>query len=146
MITKITFEEIYPIWKYELWPDRESPIEPNSAMQFMGGYDMYNMTTIPTFFAFKIENIIAGVNSGHMCAGNVYRSRGIYVYDRFRGREIGVQLLLATIEQGKLEGASFTWSYPRKSSWQTYTKAGFHLMGDWEKSETSDNNAYARTI
>lgn len=145
MITKISFEEIYPIWRCELWPDRESAIEPNSAMQFTGGYDIYNMSTIPTFFAFKIDNIIAGVNSGHMCAGNVYRSRGIYVYDRFRGRGIGVHLLKATIDQGLNEGASFVWSYPRKSSWSTYQAAGFYLMTDWESSETSLSNAYART-
>ena len=141
MIETITFEEILPIWRNHLWPDRTSPIESNSAMCYKDGYDMFNMNTIPTFFAYKINNEIAGVNSGHMCKDNQYRSRGLFVFEKFRGLGIGTKLLIATIEQGRKENAHMCWSYPRDSSWKTYSSAEFLLDGEFSISETG-NNAY----
>lgn len=141
MIEIITFEEILPIWRNHLWPDRTSPIESNSAMCYKDGYDMFNMNTIPTFFAYKINNEIAGVNSGHMCKDNQYRSRGLFVFEKFRGLGIGTKLLIATIEQGRKENAHMCWSYPRDSSWKTYSSAEFLLDGAFSISETG-NNAY----
>lgn len=143
MITNITFEEIYSIWSIHLWPTRESAIEPSSAMNFLGGYDMKNMISMPTFFAYKIDDRIVGVNSGHMCDNNVYRSRGLFVFPEFRGQGIGKALLIATITQGINEGAFYIWSYPKKSSWSTYTAAGFVLASAWETSEI-DINAYCK--
>lgn len=142
MISKLTFEEVLPIWENHLWPDRQSSIDPNSAMCFLGGYDLVNMHTTPTFFAYLIDGEIAGVNSGHMCKEQQYRSRGLYVFDKFRGKGIGTFLLNATIEQARTENAMLCWSYPRKTSWKSYLAAGFELASDWEKSETSDDNAY----
>ena len=141
MIIKITYEEIYPIWKDHLWPNRTSPIEPNSAMCFGGGYDMFNMSTQPTFFAYIIDNKIAGVNSGHLCSNKQYRSRGLFVFDNYRKQGIGTQLLLATIDQARLEDASMCWSYPRQDSWRTYEKAGFILQSEFKQDE-SGFNAY----
>lgn len=140
-IETITFDEILPVWRDHLWPDRQSPIETNSAMCLLEGYDMYNMTTKPTFFAYKVDGKIAGVNSGHMCKDGQYRSRGLYVFEEYRGMGIGTKLLIATIEQGRKEGARLCWSYPRDTSWMTYHYAGFYLKSDFEKSETG-NNAY----
>lgn len=142
MIKKIKFEEISPIWRNNLWPNRKSKIEPNSAMGFLSGYDMYNMNTIPTFFGYYLFGKLIGVNSGHMCNGSQYRSRGLYVFESYRGLGLGRELLLATIEQAKLENANMIWSYPRKTSWKTYESVGFKLTTDWEQSETSDSNAY----
>jgi len=141
-IKQISFDEVLPIWNIYLWPDRVSDITPTSAMNFIGGYDLQNMTSTPTFLAYMLEGEIAGVNSGHMCKDNDYRSRGLYVFEKFRGRGIGTILLKATIDQAKLEGASMCWSYPRKSSWKSYLHAGFELASDWEVSETSEANAY----
>ena len=142
MIKQITFVEIYQIWSVHLWPHRSSPIESNSAMVFLGGFDLTNMTTKPTFFGYFIDDVLVGVNSGHKCVDNSYRSRGVFVFPEFRKRQIGQRLLEATIEQGQIEGCNFVWSYPRKSSWNTYKAAGFILAGVWEKSETSEANAY----
>lgn len=144
VIEKITFDEILPIWKEYLWPNRQSDIDPNSAMCFLGGYDLANMDYEPTFFAYMIDGHIAGVNSGHMCKDRSYRSRGLYVFEEYRGRGIATELLKATIEQGRSEGAVLSWSYPRQSSWKSYSSAGFSLASDWELSETSDANAYCK--
>lgn len=142
MIHEISFEEVLPIWKNYLWPLRQSKIETNSAMVLLNGIDMYNMCTKPTFFGYFVNEKLVGVNSGHMCDNDQYRSRGLYVMEEYRGLSIGKELLIATIKQGLKEKANLCWSYPRKTSWKTYESAGFKLLTDWEKSETSDGNAY----
>jgi GNAT superfamily N-acetyltransferase len=141
MIKTITWKEILPIWKTQLWPDRTSPIETNSAMCYLNGHNMFNMSTLPTFFGHVVDGKIVGVNSGHACVDN-YRSRGLWVHPDYRHQGIGRSLLKATIEQGFLEGFNLTWSYPRKTSWSTYRSAGFELSGKWQGSETSEANAY----
>lgn len=145
MIIKISFEEILPIWKQFLWPDRISPIETNSAMRFLGDYDIESMSTPASFFAYTIDNRIVGVNSGHLCKDNSYRSRGVYVFPEYRKSGVGTELLVATINQGRIESADYAWSYPRQSSWNTYKSAGYELASDWELSETS-TNAYCKII
>lgn len=144
MITEISFDEVYPIWKNYLWPDRISEITAASAMCFLGGYDLTNLDPNPSFFAYIIDGEIAGVNSGHKTMNDSYRSRGLYVFEKFRGKGIGSLLLKATIEQARLENMSMCWSYPKKSSWKSYLNAGFELASGWELSETSDANAYCK--
>ena len=138
-LEKISFHQILPIWDNYLWPNRVSEITPTSAMCYLGGYDLVNMDSIPTFLAYVIDGEIAGVNSGHKCKDNAYRSRGLYVFEKFRGKGIGTALLKATIEQAVKEEAALCWSYPKDSSWNTYTRAGFVLVSDWESSENGTN-------
>jgi GNAT superfamily N-acetyltransferase len=144
MIKQITWEEILPIWQNKLWAGRTSPIETNSAMKLLNGHDMYNMSTTATFFGYVMGEWIIGVNSGHGCSDGTYRSRGLWVDTNYRNQGIGTKLLVATYEQGLAEGCSTTWSYPRLTSWPTYQQAGFELVSNWEVSETSDSNAYAK--
>jgi GNAT superfamily N-acetyltransferase len=146
MIKEITFDEIYKIWRNNLWPNRNSPIESNSAMIFLGGYTMDNMHTQPTHFGYFVNDVLVGVNSGHKCADNSYRSRGVYVFPEFRQQGIGKKLLVASIQKAIQEQCLFAWSYPKKTSWNTYVSAGYNLASDWEKSETSDANAYCKII
>ena len=139
MIHHITYDIIYPIWRYRLWPNRTSDITGTSAMKYLGEYDIKNMDYVPTFLAYFFDNQIVGVNSGHKCSDNGYRSRGLYVFPEYRGRGIGVELLKETIKLGKTTGCTYVWSYPKNSSWKTYSKAGFNLSTDWEKSENGMN-------
>jgi GNAT superfamily N-acetyltransferase len=143
MIKHIDYNDIYPIWKFHLWPDRKSRIEPTSAMVYKDGYDVKNLYQTPIFFAYIIDDNIAGVNSGHLCSDDSYRSRGLFVFDKYRKKGIGTELLLATIEQAKKSNASMIWSYPRSNSWTTYERAGFTLTSSWEEGE-SGLNAYCR--
>ena len=145
MILNITIEKIYQIWSTNLWPVRESTIETHSAMNFLGGYDIQNMVSTPTFFAYKSDNKIVGVNSGHLCHDNSYRSRGLFVFPEYRKQGIGKILLVATIDKGINEGANYIWSYPKQSSWPTYEASGFSLASVWETSEL-DINAYCKFI
>jgi GNAT superfamily N-acetyltransferase len=141
MIQQITWEEILPIWKNQLWPDRASEIEKNSAMRYLRRNDTSNMHSDPTFFGYIQDGIIVGVNSGHSCINN-YRSRGLWVDTNHRNRGIGKALLIASIEQGRAEGFNIVWSYPRSTSWPTYKSAGFKLSSNWTISETSEANAF----
>ena len=109
----------------------------------MGSYDLKNMKFDPTFFAYYMDDTIVGVNSGHMCLNQEYRSRGLYVSPEHRKKGIGTELLLSTVEQAKKENAKLVWSYPRLQSWSTYKNAGFTLTTDWEHSELG-LNAYCK--
>lgn len=138
-IRLISFDEILPIWTNDLWQGRISAIESNSAMCYLGGYDMANMDTRPTFFAYYVDGEIAGVNSGHLCKDKHYRSRGLFVYEKFRGLGIGSKLLEATIEQGRIEDAILCWSFPRDTSWTTYQRVGFKLASEFSPGEIGKN-------
>lgn len=142
MIKNISWEEILNIWTNNLWPNRISAIEPTSAMVYLSEYDINNMLSVPTFFGYVINETIVGVNSGHRCNDGSYRSRGLWVDPMYRKQGIGIKLLQATIDQGFKENTKFIWSYPRKTSWNTYAQAGFQLTSNWMASETSDSNAY----
>lgn len=143
MLELISWEDILPIWQYKLWPNRTTPITPVSAMCYLNFYDIDNMSTTPSFFGYIVDNKIVGVNSGHSCPkSNSYRSRGLWVHPNYRGQGIGQQLLKATIAKGFDEDRTMIWSYPRKTSWNTYAAVGFHLDTEWKKSETSEQNAF----
>lgn len=143
MIVLINFDEISPVWSNYLWINRTSPIEPLSAMCYLQGYDHINMTFRPVFFGYKVGDELAGVNSGHRCSDNSYRSRGLFVFPKFRGRGIAKKLLTACINQARNENATFIWSYPRKESANVYESAGFKITSNWELSELG-YNAYCR--
>lgn len=139
MIIEIDFPTIKEIWTQYLWPERKSAIETHSTMMFLNGYDLKNFNFTPTFLAYTINDKIAGVNSGHMCLDNQYRSRGLYVFPEHRNQGIGVILLRSTMEIAKKENAKFIWSYPKQTSWNTYSRAGFILASSWEQSELGSN-------
>lgn len=139
-IKTISFEEICDVWSNHLWKDRKSKIESTSAMIYLGGLDISNMHYTPIFLAIVDDhNKILGVNSGHLCADNGFRSRGLYVFENQRGKGIGLSLLKETISTAQNLNAAYIWSYPKQTSWKTYEKAGFTLSSPWETSELGFN-------
>lgn len=140
------FDAVLPIWSRELWPGRQSPIEPTSAMKFGGGYDMQLMQAAPTFWLAR-ENShdradagpIAGVLSGHFGgvvdnAGAIvrsYRTRGLWVAPAHRGQGVAKRLMLAAFAQAQAEDCPLVWTFPRQSSMPFYSALGFRVYGDW---------------
>lgn len=143
MIKVITYDLIYHVWEAYLWHTRTSAITPTSAMDFLGGYHMDNLNNQPTFFGYFENDNLVGVNSGHRCRDNSYRSRGLYVHVSYRKKGIATSLLKSTIEQGFKENCNYVWSYPKQSSWNAYQNAGFSLKSEWEDSELG-KNAYCK--
>lgn len=131
MIKIITYEECLELWKI-LWNTRKTPITPTSYMKFPSWdlrekgefkheYANGNEVFEPTFLGYFLGGRIVGVNSFHNVE-NTTRSRGLYVFDEYRHRGIGTELLKETIRQGT---GSFVWSYPKKEALGTYIQAGF---------------------
>lgn len=139
MICLIELQEILKIWRNDLWPNRISEITGTSAMCFLGGYDLENMKVNPICIGYKQDDKIIGVNSIHACNNGSYRSRGLFVYESFRGQGIGIKLLNESVRIARENYAEFLWSYPKQSSWKTYSAAGFNLSSDWEISENGIN-------
>ena len=131
-----TFEEVYPIWKNELWPGRISKIEsmsslywqlPNAIIKDKTIFDKYS----PTFWTIKDEDKIVGVNSGFRTGEKVYRSRGLYVDKEYRNKGLSQILLRQAILQGKKEECYWIWSMPRKRALSSYQRIGFKKRGKW---------------
>ena len=81
-VKQIEFEDIVSVWKQHLWPNRTSPIETHSAISYLSipyEYDSNYFKNAPTFLGVFVNDVLAGVNSGHMAGEKLYRSRGLYV-------------------------------------------------------------------
>lgn len=142
-IKAISFEVIRPIWADHLWPGR-ADIEPASAMLIDGSFSMENFKQQAFYFALMHENQIVGVNSGHGCVDNSFRSRGLWVHPSCRNNGMGASLLNITIDVAKILGYDFCWSLPKKTSWSVYQSVGFELVSDWFETDTSGANAYCK--
>ena len=143
----ISFEQILSVWKNELWPDRESPIETHSAMTWPYSWpekeiDMEIFNYDATFFGVFSKQKLIGVNSGHRSSEVEYRSRGIWVDPAFRKTGVAQLLFDMTQDQAESEGCEMIWSIPRKTALPAYTKFGFMTVGDYFGTETSDANIY----
>ena len=132
IIERIQWEEILPIWKEELWPDRVSPIEPVSAMEYLGGYDLKLQEEEPIFFGISDDDgTICAVNSIVRTSLFFFRSRGLWVNPEKRGQGLAKQLLQHSIGEARAQHAQGLWSAPRKSAWPAYESVGFIRTSDW---------------
>lgn len=122
---KTTFDEIFPLWRYGLWPGRKSEIKPTNGIKFMGGYNKEIEKNIPTFFGAFIDNECVAVNSGFATDKFYYRSRGLYVVPKYRKNGVAYKLLAATEEEAIASGHKFLWSMPRESALIVYLLYGF---------------------
>jgi GNAT superfamily N-acetyltransferase len=137
------FKDVLPFWENELWPARKSPIEPCSAMQWLGGIDMTLMKSPPTFWRVvstrtrcatsALGTNTVGTLSGHF--GGVidgkrsYRTRGLWVSDAERRCGIGRLLMCSAFAQAKAENCEVVWTFPRSSAMPFYKSSGFLQFG-----------------
>ena len=146
-LEKITFDVIKPVWEEHLWSSRESPIKTHSSMTLPFDndvdFDMQIYNYPATYWALFFDNEIVGVNSGHKTSDNQYRSRGLWVDEKFRKNGLGQLLLNQVVNQACIEKCNIVWSIPRLSAFSTYEKVGFIQFGSIFKTETSDANVYA---
>jgi GNAT superfamily N-acetyltransferase len=134
-VQQITFQEILPIWQNKLWLNRVSKIETHSAMTWTYTHinqpysmDVFNYPA--TFLGIFDQDKLVAVNSGHLTTQQEYRSRGLWVDPDYRGMSLAQIILLATINQAKLENAEMIWSIPRLTALSAYDRVGFKTVGD----------------
>jgi GNAT superfamily N-acetyltransferase len=146
IIKEIAFAQILTVWANDLWPGRSSSIDARSAIKygaFPYEYDAeYMSSEYHCFGAFEDKQLI-GVNSGHV-SGESFRSRGLFVFPEYRGKQVGVALLNATIDKALDYDSKFVWSMPRSKSLTTYERSGFVKTSEWFSTETSDNNCFVK--
>jgi GNAT superfamily N-acetyltransferase len=106
-----------------------------------GSLSMANMTLPSVYLGVWLGDQLIGVNSGHLCSDDTWRSRGLWVEPEYRGQGWGSKLLIETVESAP-DVCKLAWSFPRRSSWSSYQRAGFRLISPWQASETSEANAY----
>jgi GNAT superfamily N-acetyltransferase len=131
LVGTATWEEVLPIWRDYLWVGRLSAIEPTSAMQYLGGYDMLNMQSVPIFFSVRSSDKIIAVNSVVKCADGSARSRGLWVDPEHRKAGYARIVLECSILQAKDWQSTHLWTIPRQSAWPTYARVGFTQTSDW---------------
>lgn len=136
IVKEITYSEILPCWK-KLWT-REK-YDPFVKMRYKNISCKVIQNPKVTFFGLIDNQEIVGCNSGFI--NNIieekvyYRSRGLYIDEKYRCKGYSKLLLNATFNQAKLENADYCWSLPKKSALNAYTSVGFiqtSEFSDWE--------------
>lgn len=133
MITRINFQIIQEIWYEEDMWGQLAYAEPVSTMLYLEGYDMKIKNLLysePVYYAYLVNGEIAGVNSFHKVNDEQCRSRGLYVYPKYRKMNIAVELLKYAIEINKGKSYKFIWSMPRSTAIQAYKRAGYNITSE----------------
>jgi N-acetylglutamate synthase-like GNAT family acetyltransferase len=138
----ISFEEILPYW-HELWPGRISEIKPLSSIQYCGRTDMsiYEKAT-PSFFAIEVDGEIIAVGAGFSTTETLYRGRGLWVREDFRGLGYGRRMLALMCRQCRIEGRMKTWGLITTETEGFYSKVKFILTSDEIKNEVDEDGPY----
>lgn len=137
LIQSCSFAEIQKVWAAELWPQRESPIDPVSCIQIDGQIDMQirklTAKTPPRFW--KIDSLgsegrpqTIAVISSQMTTEKLLRLRGVWVHAQGRGLGLG-RKLFSRIHQDALElSAEKIWTMARETSLPFYEALGFQKI------------------
>jgi len=160
-VEQVTWEEIFPIWQNELWPERpwirsfttminNEDHDMSIKRKAEGNFGFYN----GVFFGVKTTDTgkVVACNSGHQCSKTLFRSRGLYVYPEFTGRGMAHSLLAYTAKFAQDNGFEKIWSLPTEKALPIYNQVGYETMSpveDWESYKKADGetvmrrNAYA---
>jgi len=129
ILTELRFEDVQPIWKEQLWPERTSKIEKISYISSSGIIDMQigQWGTNPIFLGFTNNTEIVACVSSFQTNQHEYRCRGIWVQESFRSTGLGLKMIDALIEIIKKNDsqASTLWTMARLRSVGFYQRAQF---------------------
>jgi GNAT superfamily N-acetyltransferase len=142
------FTDVLPLW-HELWPGRQSQIEPASALKRTGGYDMLYLKNRAWFVCARrmLESSIngslgsgrlddstseiIGVSSGHITDPFEFRIRGTYVKPQYQHRGLGQTLIKQLLTIARSENCKLAWTMPRTTSLKFYEACGFEKVTEW---------------
>ena len=127
-IRKIPFDECKNKWASTLWKGRQN-IKPTNSITFELSRDSSLETVaVASFWGIFFEGELVGVNSGFGTSRELFRSRGLWVDEPFRGQNLSGKLFSAISEFALASGYQKIWSLPRKSALKSYTKNGFVIL------------------
>lgn len=129
VIKEIDFQTILPIWKNKLWPERNSVIEPISAINISGEIDgaIIEINPTPHFFSLQINGEICAVTSTHQTSSGEHRLRGTWVDEKKRGCGHGQKLIKYVLDL-YLQTGEIVWTMSREDSVRFYEKLSFQLQ------------------
>ncbi len=128
----MSFNDVLPYWKNELWPNRKTVILPYNIMTYLSGYDkeIQNFSN-PVFWTLSLENEVIGVNSGLSTSATDFRNRGLWIKEEHRGSSLSSLLFQVSQNEASKRNHKIIWSLPRKTSLQSYLNFGFVQTSDW---------------
>lgn len=126
-IKQISFKEILPVWSVKLWPERQSVIEPISAIDQNGFIDMNILNLEPIFWGAYFNHELVGVISTHPTEIDVYRLRGVYVEEKYRSHHVGNKLVDTATTYAEAKKAKALWTLARKANKNFYEHCGFSV-------------------
>lgn len=135
ILVEIDFGTIYEIWSKLLWPNRQSQIEPLSAISDDLSIDINILKNKAYYIAYKSGDKIVGVLSGHPTGDSSYRLRGLYVIEEFRNKGLATLLMQKQIEHAKELDMKCVWLMGRVAREPLYAALGFEVVCRTEKFE-----------
>lgn len=127
-VQELTFDQIKTIWQLHLWPQRQSPIEANSALEPDMTISMENMKEEACHLGWVEDHIIRGVVSGHQTRQRAFRVRGLWVEEDCRRQGVAKQLIHVLESWAAQRGCQKLWTFPRVSSERAYQRLGFQIL------------------
>lgn len=148
VIKQITFDQILPIWRSDLWPERRSVIESVSAIDIESNIDMeiFNYIEKAHYFAAFDGDKITGVISGHLTKANQCRLRGLFVRPEYRGQAISKDLIQAELNHAVSLGCTQIWALIRTKNIGLFAKFNFKQYMLTEKYEYGPHYIVQRNL
>jgi GNAT superfamily N-acetyltransferase len=132
-IRELNFEQVLPVWRDHLWPQRDSEIKPVSSVTPNFDIDMkiYEFSDTVRFWGLFYGETIVAANSCFKSKQDECRSRGLWVHEDWRRRRLS-QVLLQLVYQYAIENeCTRVWSLPRQSALPAYECFGFQKVSPW---------------
>lgn len=121
-IKSASFDEILPIWRDQLWPGRESKIEPVSAIGLDGAIDLGWLESRPVFWQIQFQGETVGV-LGALLLNNM-RLRGLWVSESVRGLGLGRRLVENALATAGQVPVNLVWTMARHEAVPFYLACG----------------------
>jgi GNAT superfamily N-acetyltransferase len=126
IIQEVSFEDVLPVWQFQLWPGRKSPIESVSAIDEYGNINAEIMNATPHFLGcYQSAGTLIGVVSGYSTSKKSFRSRGLWVDQNHRHHGLGSTLINHLQKRALQLNHHYIWTMARHSSLSFYQKIGF---------------------
>ena len=126
-VIQCDFSEVEFIWSTQLWPGRQSKIEPTSAIDHEGDINLNILESKPVFLKIEENKKIVGVLSGFQTSQRLYRSRGLWVEPAHRRRGLASKLIAEIERRAVLAKCDTLWTMPRASAQAFYLQQGFKI-------------------